>query len=273
MEGRAPFHTSQPGATDGGTAGLRAPPGDVLIPIGGWLAKLRAATARLLPGQARPVEHVACGTFCHVASSLRTAGLRRWSGPFDWIFTTPGMIADCIADDFASLLDPRYLVSVPPAELTNGAKKQCRHLLYEARYGLPTVFNHHDPAASPSDLRSLERAVARMRATLRGNGSTLLYMMSEVPWPESDIARLAGLLGALPSRNTLAVLTVRGGSGAERSWSLRRDAGDLLQANIVTEGRSNGLRFPNREDEALFGQVLMSLAARRDPTVRPDRAP
>ena len=31
--------------------------------------------------------------------------IRRWSCPFDWIFSSPDMVTHCLADDFSAFLD------------------------------------------------------------------------------------------------------------------------------------------------------------------------
>ncbi|MFC6791058.1 DUF1796 family putative cysteine peptidase [Methylobacterium komagatae] len=54
------------------------------------------------PGTANVIS---LGCNCQMAHVLKTLDLRTWSGPFDWIFTMPGMVRDCLEDDFAALTD------------------------------------------------------------------------------------------------------------------------------------------------------------------------
>ena len=233
----------------------------------------RSLVGRLIGRRASPVAHVALGTFCHIASALRDAGLRRWTGPFDWIFSTPAMISACLADDFAAFLDPAQLASVPAAELAHGAKRQGRHPVYEARYGLPPLFNHHDPAASASDARSFERAVGRMRDALGPGGRNLFYMMSEIRWPEDEVSELAARLGRTASRNTLAVLTVEGGA-AEHAWTTNeRDVEGcrVIDVDIRTYSRSTGIAFSDPRDAPFLEAVLRQLAARHEGARATDR--
>jgi len=61
----------------------------------------------------RPVAHlVPLGSFCLPAIILRNNGLRRYSLPFDWIFSAPQMVRDCLADDFEVFLDQRHYRSI-----------------------------------------------------------------------------------------------------------------------------------------------------------------
>lgn len=223
----------------------------------------RMGMRRWLPARPGDVAHIGFGTFCHIAAALRDCGLRGWTGPFDWIFSTPAMLGDCLDDDFAALLDPRHLESVAPGALTNGAKRQCRHRLYQERYGLPTLFNHHDPAGVSQDRNALERAVARMRAALGGPGANVLYMMSETFWPEPELAALAARLGALPSRNTLAVIALDG-RGHPRSWSMEPPAersDGIVHVSLMTGSRSRGAAFVDPADDAFLRVALPAIAA------------
>ena len=223
-----------------------------------WFRSLRPRASTELKGAVGPVNHVALGTFCHVATALRDLELRRWTGPFDWIFSTPAMVADCLDDDFAALLDPRHLRSVPPAELTGGAKRQCRHVLYEGRFGLPTLFNHHDPTQSPADLSALERAVGRMRLALDGSRSNTFYMMSERAWPADEIAAVEAALAARSPRFVLAVITVEP-EARVAGWSATSD-GRIRQARLTVRSRSRGTRFADPADDALLADAIGQLA-------------
>lgn len=226
----------------------------------------RAFVGRLMGLRPSPVTHVALGTFCHIASALRDARLRRWTGPFDWIFSTPAMISACLADGFATFLDPAQLTSVASADLAHGARRQGRHTAYEERYGLPPLFNHHDPAASASDARSFERAVARMRGAIGPGQRNVFYMMSEIRWPEGEVAELAARLGSTASRNTLAILTVEGGAAEHASTMGERNVKGcrVLDVDIRTHSRSTGIAFSDPRDAPFLDAVLREIAARHD---------
>jgi hypothetical protein len=230
---------------------------------------LKSWFGRLARGGGGGVNHIALGTFCHAAAGLRVAGLRQWSGPFDWIFSTPAMIADCIADDFALLLDPRHLASVPAAELTHGARRQCRHPVYEARYNLPIIFNHHDPASSNADLWRLRRSVGRFRTAFGGRDPNVFYLVSERAWPDDEVSRLAEALARSPAGSRLAVVTLTAADGAH-ACTMEDGAGPgcrRLEVGVTIRSRSRGAAFGNAEDDQYFAEVLMRVATRLDPTI------
>lgn len=215
-----------------------------------WRGGPRRWIGRLMPRPA--VQHVSVGSFCLGAAVLRRAGLRRWSGPFDWIFSTPGMAAVCIEDDFATFLDPAELVSVPARELGPHATRQCRHPAYEARFGVPILFNHHDPLGSARDRHYMERAVTRLRRALdREDGSNVLYLMSECLWPESELAALEAAIIRRPSRNLLANITFSTAArrgldicGEDRAGRFHR-----LDVRVDTLTRTDGVRFRDDPDD------------------------
>lgn len=216
------------------------------------------------PGHELRARHVSLGTFCHTSAALDKCGLRRWTGPFDWIFSTPGLATHCLQDDFATLLDPGELLSVPSDQLAAGAKRQCRHPAYEARYSLPILFNHHDPASVTSDRDRLVRAVDRFRTTLATGGDNIFYMMSEVAWPGEDIDALADQLATYRARNTLVVLTASNGADAV-SWR-ETDATAtrcrVISVEVGNGSRSLGLRFADEADNHRLAGIIQEAAGR-----------
>lgn len=218
------------------------------------------------------VNHVSLGTVCHTASALRDAGLRRWTGPFDWVFSVPRMVADCVRDDFAELLDPAQLRSVPAAELSGGATRQCRHVGYEGRYGLPILFNHHDPAGSAEDRAALGRAVARLRTALGGAFDNVFYVTAvDYELPAADAEALAAALAGLPSRNRLVVISVTTGQDGRRSLTREPLAGGavpMLGVRLRTGSAWRALRFADPADDALLETGLRDAAA----SLAPDRS-
>jgi hypothetical protein len=43
------------------------------------------------------------GTLCHSASLIKQMNMKKCSSPFDWIFSNPNMIIDCIDNDDVSI--------------------------------------------------------------------------------------------------------------------------------------------------------------------------
>jgi hypothetical protein len=219
---------------------------------------LRSIWRHLRPPTARTPNWVSVGTFCHAAAALRQTGLRGWSGPFDWIFSTPALVADCIEDDFREYLDPANLRTVSPDQLVPGSQRQCRHVLFEERYGLPTLFNHHDPASSAKDARALRRAVDRFRSALAGSKPQVFFMLSDRPRLDADLARLERLLAGPQRRHRFAVLTLEVAS--EPGTTMSGDPGGRFGGVLRLTTASTGVRFANPEDDERLAQAILDLS-------------
>ncbi|CAE7746818.1 MMK1 [Symbiodinium sp. CCMP2456] len=53
------------------------------------------------------VRVISLGSNCLTAMWLQHNGWRKSAMPFDWVFSSPAMVRDCLHDDFRSFLDPR----------------------------------------------------------------------------------------------------------------------------------------------------------------------
>jgi hypothetical protein len=134
-------------------------------------AALATQGDQLINGQ--PVAHLASlGSFCLPSLISRNNGLRRYSLPFDWIFSTPKMVRDCLADDFAAFLDRSYYRSISHERKEPGAE----HELYRERYDLPALFAHHDPTRE-ADYLHFTRCVTRFRQLMQIEDAKLLLLI------------------------------------------------------------------------------------------------
>lgn len=135
-------------------------------------ATLASKGEQLVNGQ--PIHHLASlGNFCLPSITLQKNGLRRYSLPFDWIFSTPQLVRDCLADDFAVFLDRQYYRSIdgPSGELATA-----EHEFYRHRYGISGLFAHHDPTRE-SDYLYLVRCVARFRQLMHSEATKLFVVV------------------------------------------------------------------------------------------------
>jgi hypothetical protein len=142
-------------------------------------SSMAARGTELIDG--RPVAHlVSLGSFCLPGNIMRGHGLRRYSLPFDWIFSSPQMLIDCLTDDFSVFLDRRHYRSITEGRWNPGAE----HELYLQKYGIPAVFAHRDPTRE-EDYRYLSRCVERFRRLLRNRDPKLFLIMGR---PNHDLA-------------------------------------------------------------------------------------
>lgn len=110
--------------------------------------------------------YAALGTHCFSSSFLRRLGVREWSGPFDWTFSSLPMVAHCIADDFKTFLDRSLYEPVPIDQRPNGPTvNRVQHRFYRDTFGVQFVFNHHDVHLDEGHAY-IVRCVERFRAAL-----------------------------------------------------------------------------------------------------------
>jgi len=206
---------------------------------------------------------ISLGCNCQMAHVLKTLDLRAWSGPFDWIFTMPGMVRDCLEDDFAALTDRRELESIPVPERRGEGIWKGRHRLYRERHGLECVFNHHDPAADPSDYAFLTEGVRRMRVALDTPGTrNRLWMMTHLYTPRPVVEEIDALLGRRTSTNHLTFVQIMpGGEQVEVADAVDVSPG-LRCLTIHSPTEPVGLRLADPADDAALVSLLRAESAR-----------
>lgn len=142
-------------------------------------APLHPIVAPAVAARPAALSLVGLGSLPVTAGMLRRSGLRRWGGPFDWMTIPAEAVRDSLADDFTMLMAPHEHEEIPPEERPPGAPGNLsRHIRFSQLYG-PTIFHVHDPLTEPG-FAALERAVLRMRDSLRGlHGKLLLQVVEE----------------------------------------------------------------------------------------------
>jgi len=206
---------------------------------------------------------ISLGCNCQMAHVLKTLDLRTWSGPFDWIFTLPGMVRDCLEDDFATLTDRRELESIPAPERRGEGIWKGRHRLYRERHGLECVFNHHDPAADPADYAFLTEGVRRMRVALDTPGTrNRLWMMTHLYTPRPVVEEIDAILGRRESTNHLTFVQLMPGQGHVEVAEAVDVSASLRCLTIHSPTEPVGLRLADPADDAALVGILRAEAGR-----------
>lgn len=130
-------------------------------------------------GDNLPFRHVlGLGTHCFTASFLHRQGWRRFSGPFDWIFSNPDLVVHCIEDGFETLLDRSHYQPVPVEERPDPQAYRCHHRGYRERFGIPYLFNHHDVWTDEGHAY-VRRCVERFLRVARGGAPALMLQCGD----------------------------------------------------------------------------------------------
>jgi hypothetical protein len=165
-----------------------------------------------------PFIHVASlGSHCYASTVLKTMGLKRYSLPFDWIFSSLPMVAHCIEDEFATFLDPTQYRSNPLHARPEPTFGLCDHAFYRNDFGVGSVFNHYDPN-EPVHHAYLVRAVGRFTRLLDNPDRKLFLAVVRTQQPNDLVpafTRLAQVLTEHTTNFELRVLAVLPNGGID----------------------------------------------------------
>jgi len=197
------------------------------------------------------------GAQCVTSMLLKQAGLKRFSGPFDWIFSNLRMVCDCVEDDFAALLDLRYLVPVPIAIRPTPDSCFADHRLFKNRYGLTSIFNHYDPL-TPGGHAYLQRCVERFRTAMTsGQPQLLLAIVRRHQGGLFGFDRLCNVLERYPSIEALIFVSPE--TREPRSLDIWKQRGRHRLIHLHTPSQVSGVRFEQEEDDDFVVETLRRL--------------
>lgn len=196
------------------------------------------------------------GSQCLTTTILQNAGMREGSGPFDWIFSSLGMVCDCLDDDFAEFLNPgRYrsvVASGPDAD-----HQLCDHVLYHERHGITSMFVHANPTV-PERYAYLVRCVERFRQALQGDSPNILIgLCTAGRGSVADFHRLAQRLDRTAA--TQAIVVMIGAPAAHPAFTLRARSGRHAVYDLEPLSAVNGIEFANPADNIYVIEQLRKL--------------
>ncbi|KVF22963.1 hypothetical protein WJ06_10425 [Burkholderia cepacia] len=105
---------------------------------------------------------VSLGWNCMPSSMLKRHGLKRYSLPFDWIFSGPDVVDHMIRDEFREMMSPRNHLHVPVERRPSPNLGLCDHRFYLDNFGVKDMFNHYDPSIA-EDRGYLGRCIYRFK--------------------------------------------------------------------------------------------------------------
>ncbi|MEN3236539.1 DUF1796 family putative cysteine peptidase [Methylobacterium ajmalii] len=73
------------------------------------------------------------GTHCYTSYMLKVAGLKVFSGPFDWLFSSCSLIEDCFSDNFEKFLDKSFYETVPIDKRAHQHVNKCDHRYFKGK--------------------------------------------------------------------------------------------------------------------------------------------
>lgn len=204
-------------------------------------------------GELREFSHVfSIGSRCATAQLMRQAGLRQSAGPFDWIFSSPDMVAHCIEDDFNTFLDHSNYLPRPFPE-----KQSCHHLFYDELIDQDVMFPHHDPSGS-RDYSYMVRCVNRFREGIASTSGALLLCLTDGYADASDgIARLRSALCGVSDNNFVVVINTSPAAG-EDLFGLKQvySSADCHIYKYTSRSELGGISFFNQIDNLIISSLM-----------------
>ncbi|RVT90064.1 hypothetical protein EOD42_23830 [Rhodovarius crocodyli] len=159
-------------------------------------------------GGAHSPQVLSLGSTGYTSSMLRRFGMRRWSGPFDWLSATPEMVTDILSEDFAPLLDPDGWETINPADRPNPAWYQSRNRKLEKRHGAPCILHSADMSTEAGQ-QYMARCVQRFQDAMRGVGNKLLLQVIEEDGEaERHFQEMSVLLNAIGRHFNFVLISV-----------------------------------------------------------------
>lgn len=220
--------------------------------------------------EGRPI--ISLGSHCAPSMMLKKNELKHFSGPFDWIFSTPAMVRHCMTDRFRTFLNPKYHLPANRINETGGFDEVADHAYYRDHFSTPgLVFNHRD-ITRPEVLQYYRRCVARFSQMLKDRQPVYFLQCVVAGHHDYDACieefrATADLLKDVAPEASLAMFYIRlkGGIMPELRVLDERDNHRLFQLDSVSV--LGALDFHEQIDQVCLMRALRWHARTRSPAV------
>jgi hypothetical protein len=197
------------------------------------------------------------GSHCITSYLLKSYGLKRYSAPFDWVFSSLAMVGHCIQEDFEHFLDRSFY---EPVEKTSELNGRCEHRFYREKFGVDSVFNHSDPTRD-ANYAYLLRCVDRFRESMRSPSWKMFVAVAEdSDSVEADFESLRQALREKTRLFRLIVIAVRPPDVETGGFALSRlrhtDDSTLFRFNSRSAAGATG--FANELDDRILADLIRS---------------
>jgi len=202
---------------------------------------------------------VSLGSNCYASQMLKAQKLKRYSGPFDWVFSSVPMVEHCLRDDFRTLLDRAQMEALPEQPHKPGLERS-EHAFYRDSFGVPRMFNHHDMTLD-ADYGYLARCVERLRGVLARDEPTLcLLILREQPGSLAQVLSLGAALREIAPHADLLAVEVTDPATAALSFGMQavHESEGRLAMRYVPTSKMHPLSFDNPFDDMLMNHLVRS---------------
>ena len=202
---------------------------------------------------------VSLGSNCYASQMLKAQKLKRYSGPFDWVFSSVPMVEHCLRDDFRTLLDRAQMEALPEQPHAIGLERS-ENAFYRDRFGVAKMFNHHDMTLD-ADYDYLRRCVERVRGVLRRDEPTLyLLVLRDRPDCLAEVLSLGAALREIAPHADLLAVDVTHPASASLSFGMQalHESDGRLVMRYVPTSQMRPLWFDDSFDDMLMHRLVRS---------------
>ena len=202
---------------------------------------------------------VSLGSNCYASQMLKAQKLKRFSAPFDWVFSSVPMVEHCLRDDCRPL-PARALLVGGPARPGGAGLERSEHAYYRDRFGVAKMFNHHDMTLD-EDYGYLRRCVERLRGVLARDEPTLyLMILRNRPDCLAEVLSLGAALREIAPHADLLAVDVTHPAAASLSFGMQalHEAEGRLVMRFVPTSQMHPLWFEDPFDDMLMHRLVRS---------------
>jgi hypothetical protein len=188
------------------------------------------------------------GFLCHSSYLLKRNNFKKCSYPFDWIYSQPNMIIDCIEDGFSKFLNKSYY--------TSNTETHGGHSLYGE-----LMFAHHNPSKNEKDYEYFVRCVSRFKSLLTYSQPKLFSIfyvnLSSINADvRNQVIEFNNKLKNYTTNYTLLVIfNISNEQTNNHSFTYYENIHFL---ELHTISNSNGVHFINNQDDIYLDNIMIS---------------
>jgi Putative papain-like cysteine peptidase (DUF1796) len=205
---------------------------------------------------------ISLGDHCLTSYLLKIYSLKSWSSPFDWLFSSPNLIADCLNDDFKTFLDTANYESANNRD-DDSTDGRTIHLYYREKFGISHIFNHHD-LTQPEQYDYFRRCVDRFRLNAKSHSKKLyLCLYDENAYSIGDITSLAYALSKYSKNYTFAAIEIcKKNKSTDKIYTsdekITPERDGFYHYRYLTQNKAGPLRLTNIEEELGIFRAIMN---------------
>jgi hypothetical protein len=200
---------------------------------------------------------ISLGSHCYASTVFKRLGLKTYSGPFDWMFSTVPMVQACIESNFQQFLDQQYYKPI-----VSGTRTEYKHTFYQTHW--MANFTHYDPL-SDSGYAYLERCVNRFRRVLSSDATKLFLFVAPIhaherPRYVGEFEALTAAITARSQNSTVIGVTVATVDGEPEMVEAARISSSRLFHRSAASSLT-GTTFDSESDDVRFDRFVTDIVA------------